>query len=67
MDLNFDKLDKIENNNYSVDNECTSLQSRLTARENYDSNRRQGFSNVRNANLFFLLILDDNKQDQKDL
>ena len=40
MDLNFDKLDKIENNNYSVDNECTSLQSRLTAHENYDSNRR---------------------------
>ena len=37
---NFDKLDKIENNNYSVENECSLLQSRLTENENYDSGSR---------------------------
>ena len=35
-----DKLDKIENNNYTVDNECSLLQSRLTAHEKYDSSAR---------------------------
>lgn len=40
MDFEFDKLDKIENNNYSVENEYSLLQSRLTVTENYDSSAR---------------------------
>ena len=40
MDFELDKLDKIENNNYSVENEYSLLQSRLTVNENYDSSAR---------------------------
>ena len=40
MDFDFKKLDKIENNNYAVENECSLLQSRLTVNENYDSSAR---------------------------
>lgn len=54
MDFEFDKLDKIENNNYSVENEYSLLQSRLTVTENYDSSARQGYSNVRKGKIRFI-------------